>query len=286
MKQRVITGAIFTVIVLALVVPAYFYPITVLLFTAIVTCFAIYEMVKAVRLKAKDVSPVLSFLGGILGFLPVITYLCNGTAAEGFTLYALSTLSYCFITAMLPPIAKEDPEAIHSGLAQSLIIIYVSFPIASANTMALLISNGWYYFMIGLFAPWISDVFAYFTGVCFGKHKIVPHISPKKTWEGCIGGAVFCSILTAVFFAFVMSSIIEVKVPFAAFVALAAVFGFVLSVVSQLGDWIASSIKRLVGIKDYGKLMPGHGGVMDRFDSAFYTLPVALGLAFIMGMVA
>lgn len=286
MKQRVITGAIFTVVVLALVVPAYFYPVTVLLFTAIVTCFAIYELVKAVKLKAKDISPVMTFLGGILSFLPVVTYLSGGSAAEGFTLYALTTLIYCFVTSMLPPIAKEDPEAIHSGLAQSLIIIYVSFPIASANTMALLIPNGWYYFMIGLFAPWISDVFAYFTGVCFGKHKIVPHISPKKTWEGCIGGAVFCSALTAVFFAFVMSSIIDVTIPFAAFVALAALFGFVLSVVSQLGDWIASSIKRLVGIKDYGKLMPGHGGVMDRFDSAFFTLPVALGLAFVMGMVA
>ena len=62
--------------------------------------------------------------------------------------------------------------------------------------------------------------------------------------------------------------------------ALAAAFGFVLSVVSQLGDWMASSIKRMIGIKDFGKLMPGHGGIMDRFDSAFFTLPVALGLAF------
>ena len=123
-------------------------------------------------------------------------------------------------------------------------------------------------------------MFAYFTGSFFGKHKIVPHISPKKTWEGCIGGAVFCSLLTALFFAFVMKEVIDVKMPYAAFVALAAVFGFILSCVSQLGDWMASSIKRMVGIKDFGKLMPGHGGIMDRFDSAFFTLPVALGLAF------
>ena len=63
-------------------------------------------------------------------------------------------------------------------------------------------------------------------------------------------------------------------------VTFAALFGFVLSCVSQLGDWMASSIKRMVGIKDFGKLMPGHGGIMDRFDSAFFTLPVALGLAY------
>ncbi|MBR3058489.1 MAG: CDP-archaeol synthase [Clostridiales bacterium] len=282
MKQRIITGTIFTIIVLAMVVPAYFYPFSVLLFTVVVLLMAIDELVKAARVKTKEISVPLTYLGGLLGFLPVITWGLHGSAAEAFALYGLSVLTYCFVTTMFPPILKEDPEALHSGLAQSLIIIYVSFPIACANTMVLLFPKGWFFFVLGLFAPWISDVFAYFTGVCFGKHKIVPHISPKKTWEGCIGGAVFCSVLTALFFAFVMSQVIEVRIPFWAFVSLAAVFGFLLSVVSQLGDWLASSIKRMVGIKDFGKLMPGHGGIMDRFDSAFFTLPVALGLAFVV----
>ena len=282
MKQRVITGAIFTVIVLALIVPAYFCPPFMLLFTGIVCIWALIELIKAAQVKEKEIIPAIPFIGGLLSFLPVVTWFMNGTAAEGFALYALCAMIYMFVTTMIPPIKKEDPEAIHSGFASSLIVLYVSFPIACANTMALLIPKGWYFVVIGLFAPWISDVFAYFTGVLFGKHKIVPHISPKKTWEGCIGGAVFCCVLTALFFALVMKSVIDVKMPYGAFVALAAVFGFVLSVVSQLGDWIASSIKRLVGIKDFGKVMPGHGGIMDRFDSAFFTLPVALGLAFVV----
>ena len=134
--------------------------------------------------------------------------------------------------------------------------------------------------VIGLFAPWVSDVFAYFTGSFIGKHKIVPHISPKKTWEGCIGGAVFTSLITALFFAFIMYDIIDVGISYTMYITFAALFGFVLSCVSQLGDWLASSIKRMVDIKDFGKLMPGHGGIMDRFDSAFFTLPVALGLAY------
>lgn len=280
MKQRIITGAIFTVVVLALIVPAYFLPAIILVFTSIVSALAVYELIKAAKAKETDLSVPITAIGGFLGFLPVIMWLTDRSPMQGFSLYALFALIYCFVTTMLPPILKEAPESIKGGFASSLIVLYVSFPMACVHVMVLLIPKGWYFFVIGLFAPWISDVFAYFTGSFFGKHKIVPHISPKKTWEGCIGGAVFCSLLTALFFAFVMKEVIDVKMPYAAFVALAAVFGFILSCVSQLGDWMASSIKRMVGIKDFGKLMPGHGGIMDRFDSAFFTLPVALGLAF------
>ena len=284
MKQRIITGTIFTIVVLAILVPAFFYPALILILSTVVCFLGLHELVKACREKEREVSYPLVFLGGLSAFLPVVCWILKMSATAGLALYALVALLYCFVTTMIPPIKKEDPDVLRSGLVSALIIIYVSFPIACTNVMALLIPKGWYFVVIGLFAPWISDVFAYFTGSFFGKNKIVPHISPKKTWEGCIGGAVFCSLITALFFAFVMKNVIDVNMPFAAFVALAALFGFVLSVVSQLGDWLASSIKRMVGIKDFGKLMPGHGGIMDRFDSAFFTLPVALGLAFIVTM--
>ncbi|MBR6254937.1 MAG: CDP-archaeol synthase [Clostridiales bacterium] len=280
MMQRIITGAIFTVAVLALVVPAYFVPPVLLIFTFIVTSIALLELIKAAKNTQKEMSVPATVLGGYLGFLPLVFWLTEGTPSQGFTLYALITLIYCFISTMIPPLVKEHPEAIRSGFASSLIIVYVSFPIACTHVMMYLIPNGWYFMVIGLFAPWVSDVFAYFCGSFFGKHKIVPHISPKKTWEGCIGGALFTALLTALFFAFVMVNVMEVTMSFELFVALAAIFGFILSCVSQLGDWMASSIKRLVGIKDFGKFMPGHGGIMDRFDSAFFTLPVALGLAY------
>ncbi|MCR5274401.1 MAG: phosphatidate cytidylyltransferase [Clostridiales bacterium] len=280
MMQRIITGAIFTVAVLALVVPAYFVPPVLLIFTFIVTSIALVELIKAAKNTQKEMSVPATVLGGYLGFLPLVFWLTEGTPSQGFTLYALITLIYCFISTMIPPLVKEHPEAIRSGFASSLIIVYVSFPIACTHVMMYLIPNGWYFMVIGLFAPWVSDVFAYFCGSFFGKHKIVPHISPKKTWEGCIGGALFTALLTALFFAFVMVNVMEVTMSFELFVALAAIFGFILSCVSQLGDWMASSIKRLVGIKDFGKFMPGHGGIMDRFDSAFFTLPVALGLAY------
>lgn len=280
MRQRIITGTIFTIAVLALIVPAYFVPAVLLVFTFIVTTIALVELIKAARNTQKEMSIPVTVLGGYLGFLPLVFWFTEGTPSQGFTLYALITLIYCFISAMVPPLIKEHPEAIRSGFASSMIVIYVSFPIACTHVMMYLIPKGWYFMVIGLFAPWVSDVFAYFCGSFFGKHKIVPHISPKKTWEGCIGGAIFTSALTALFFAFVMKDVIEVNMSFELYVTLAAIFGFLLSCASQIGDWMASSIKRLVGIKDFGKLMPGHGGIMDRFDSAFFTLPMALGLAY------
>jgi phosphatidate cytidylyltransferase len=133
--------------------------------------------------------------------------------------------------------------------------------------------------VIGLFAPWVSDVFAYFTGSILGKHKIVPHISPKKTVEGCIGGAVGCAVVMVLFFSLFMDQFIDTSFGRPIILLFAALIGVILSIVSQLGDWMASAIKRWAGIKDFGKILPGHGGLLDRFDSAFFTLPVIFAVA-------
>ena len=108
-----------------------------------------------------------------------------------------------------------------------------------------------------------TDIFAYFTGYLFGKHKLCPAISPKKTIEGAIGG-VFGSVILS--FAFIM--IIQPDLLFHAIV-----IGVLGSIISQFGDLTASIIKRKIGIKDYGNLIPGHGGVLDRFDSVLFTAP-------------
>jgi phosphatidate cytidylyltransferase len=184
------------------------------------------------------------------------------------------------VTAVvLPMIFFPSDGSIPDGLGSSAIAVYVSFPIACANVAILFVYNGWYFVALGLFAPWISDVFAYFIGSIFGKHKIVPNISPKKTLEGCIGGVLGCTAVVALFFSFFMYGVIDTKLSFATFVIASAVAGAILSIVSQLGDWMASAIKRWAGIKDFGNILPGHGGIMDRFDSAFFTLPVALVFA-------
>jgi len=128
---------------------------------------------------------------------------------------------------------------------------------------------GQYFYLLVFVAAWITDTFAYFTGVFFGKHKLIPKISPKKTIEGSVGGIVFC-VIAFVVYAKILTSVSDIQVNYAAF----AIFGLCLSALSQIGDLLASAIKRSYGIKDYGKLFPGHGGVLDRFDSIMVLCPV------------
>jgi len=123
--------------------------------------------------------------------------------------------------------------------------------------------------LVILIGCWITDTCAYFTGYFLGKHKLAPKISPKKTIEGSIGGIVGV-IVIIVAYAYAAGNIMNVSVNI-----VSAVFvGFVSGIVSQFGDLCASIIKRENGIKDFGNIMPGHGGVMDRFDSLLFVAPV------------
>ena len=108
----------------------------------------------------------------------------------------------------------------------------------------------------------LTDIFAYFAGYLFGKHKLLPKVSPKKTIEGSIGG-ILGSTIGCVVFGYLFNLDLIAMI----------VIGSVGSVIAQFGDLFASSIKRYVGIKDYGKLIPGHGGVLDRFDSVILVSP-------------
>ncbi|MBQ8401267.1 MAG: phosphatidate cytidylyltransferase [Clostridia bacterium] len=123
-------------------------------------------------------------------------------------------------------------------------------------------------YLLPFIGAWVSDTFAYFTGRLFGKHKLIPEVSPKKTVEGAVGGVVFTAIAYVIFGLIVRQGNLHLNY------ILLAVIGALVSVLSQIGDLIASVVKRHYGIKDYGKLFPGHGGVMDRFDSVIATAPV------------
>jgi phosphatidate cytidylyltransferase len=113
-----------------------------------------------------------------------------------------------------------------------------------------------------------SDTGAYFAGTFLGKHKLVPHISPKKTVEGAVGG-VTAGALSALLFGLILRA-----AGFGANLLSLAVFGIIGSVVAQLGDLTFSAFKRQYSIKDYGNILPGHGGVLDRFDSIYYLAPL------------
>ena len=129
--------------------------------------------------------------------------------------------------------------------------------------------NGLYLLVLPFLAAWMSDTGAYFIGTFLGRHKLCPNISPKKSVEGALGG-VFGALVGGAIYAAVMVECFDFSVNYAALAAVCAVG----SVAGQFGDLIFSYIKRGFGIKDYGRLFPGHGGVLDRFDSIFLTTPV------------
>lgn len=141
-----------------------------------------------------------------------------------------------------------------------------------------LCDGGAYLVWLIFIGSWGSDTCAYLVGRKLGKHKIVPKLSPKKSVEGCIGGIVGAAAIGAVYAAVFAGKLAIFSKP----VSACAVMGAVSSVISQLGDWAASAIKRNYDVKDYGKLIPGHGGIMDRFDSVIFTAPVIYYLAQIL----
>lgn len=137
------------------------------------------------------------------------------------------------------------------------------------------IEYGQYIFLLPFVCAWVTDSFAYFTGRLIGRHKLIPSVSPKKTVEGAIGGTVSC-VITMLAFGFLMEKFL-LNGEHADYLIL-AVSGMFISIVSQTGDLIMSLIKRHYKIKDFGKILPGHGGILDRFDSA---IAVSLIIAFI-----
>ena len=130
--------------------------------------------------------------------------------------------------------------------------------------------GGEYIYLLIFLGAWVTDTFAYFTGFFLGKHKLIPDVSPKKTVEGSIGGTVFCALSFVVF-----GLIVDHFFAQDANLWFLLVSGVMISLISQIGDLIMSVIKRHYGIKDFGKIFPGHGGMLDRFDS---ILAVSLGL--------
>ena len=121
--------------------------------------------------------------------------------------------------------------------------------------------------LYALLIVWITDSGAYLIGRKLGKHKLAPHVSPNKTWEGSIGGSLVSVIVVGLYLAFS-------PVKFAYSLPIMLLLTVVLSVGGQIGDLIESAFKRHYGVKDSGKILPGHGGILDRFDSLLFVLPL------------
>ena len=211
-----------------------------------------------------------------------------------------STTSICFIFSFVTPIFlyKDLKEYRYSFLIICIIAIFITFlsqykrlsfeklcvmlsisiliTLAMNSLLELMLSDtdhGLFLLILALCGAWLADTGAYFAGTFFGKHKLCPNISPKKTVEGLIGGTITDALLfvgIGMLYSYMCQkdgNPIEINYIFI------AVLGAICSLLGLLGDLSASLLKRQCNIKDYGNIMPGHGGVLDRFDSVLFVVP-------------
>ena len=266
MRTRVIT-AIFIILVTA---PLCLLSHTVAwpAFVSVMTVMAVFEMLGCVGTRRNLAISVPAML-----MAAVFPFALRYAAAPRDILLVFLIAMFCYLIYMFAvSVFSHGKLALENVFASYATIFYI---MASFGSLVLLRDRdfGLYLVILTLYGPWISDVFAYFCGRLFGRHKLIPDVSPNKTVEGAVGGVVFCT-LAAILYGFILKTFIG-EITSVSYASLALI-GAVIAVVSQVGDLIMSHIKRKYGVKDYGFILPGHGGILDRFDSVLGVVPLVV----------
>ncbi len=254
MLVRIASGAVLTVIVGAGLIFGGPYLFLLTLAISLVGMFELY------RVYGIEKSVI-----GIIGYVFAIAYYaCMWSGQNEFMLLCLAAGLICIMAGYVVKFPKYKADQAAMGF---FALVYVAVMISFIYRIRLL-PDGAFYVWLVFICSWIADTCAYFVGVKFGKHKMTPVLSPKKSIEGAIGGIIGPMLIGGIYGA-VINSRISVNAP----VVFAVACG-VGALISIIGDLAASAIKRDHSVKDYGKLIPGHGGIMDRFDSTIFTAPV------------
>ena len=289
MKERVLTSIGIGIVGLPVLMLSKYivYP----LFLGLLSLIAVWELLRVFGFQKRYEISLPAYL--VAGLLPVFAHETFTKGEQNGYLLVLGAVIFAFLLYLAAAcvigkeiVMKKNEECEETGKQKILgfgdvaaVFISVTYVTVSFTSMALTryMTNGVYIFALVFVAAWMCDIFAYFIGRFFGKHKLAPHLSPKKTIEGSIGGIVF-AVLGCMLYGFIVSKVAGLNARY----LVLALLGFVLSIISQIGDLWASLIKREHGIKDYSKMMPGHGGVMDRFDSilAISTVLMAVCMVF------
>ena len=236
------------------------------LFTIAVSLCGLYEFYNALKTKEIKSIPIISYL------LLVIYYGINNDFEKMMYILVIAMV----ISLMIPIIDLKYSfvDVAITFLGFIYVVILFSF-IPLVNVKA----SGQYLVWLIFIGSWLSDTVAYYFGKFFGKHKLCPKVSPKKTIEGSIGGFLGATLGCGLFGIAVSSYVPQVSIIH--FFLIGALCG----IMGQFGDLVASSIKRFVGLKDYSNLIPGHGGILDRFDSILFNAVVVFYyLTFIVGI--
>lgn len=253
MKTRIITGAVMT----AVFVPVLCFAHTVALpiLACVLAATAIYEFAACIGLKAKHAYIPLMLIAAAAPF--AVRYTSLGVTS------VLLLLCLAFLYLMICSVISAEKRAVDGELIMSTGVLYVVL----GFSMLIVVRDAFPRdYLLLILAPVGCDICAYFVGSKLGRHKLCPRLSPKKTVEGACGGLFGAMLFTAIFGAVVVLCGGE-------FNFLYCLLAVPVAALSQFGDLFASAVKRKYGVKDYGKIFPGHGGVLDRFDS---TLPVMI----------
>lgn len=280
MKTRIISAAVMIAVVVAvLTVGKLYFPIVITAFIALICAAGIYELLhNAAKIEQKALNLVSAVYGAAMIFL------LDGYIADKISLAFLTSSSITPDIFSIFRFWQKFPLALtvlyfliavvlilynHKTFTLEKIVCFSVFPTFLSYAFSMLggiiqYDSGIYYLLLLINFASICDTGAYFTGVTIGKHKLCPEISPKKTVEGAIGGIVLSLIVS-------LALVLIFKSPH---IIKTLLFTVPLCIVGMSGDLFASAIKRNVGLKDYADLIPGHGGILDRFDSMLLIAPV------------
>lgn len=260
-KTRLLSGIVLVVLALVLIITGGDLLLGSLLLISSIGMFELYRFFEI----EKSIAAIVGYLAAVLfygnlwtGFLSDSTALVMGTLILLMSVYVVT----------YPRFRTEQVMAVFFG------VFYVS-AMLSCIYQTRMLERGAYLVWLIFLCSWGCDTCAYCVGVLFGKHKMSPKLSPKKSIEGAVGGIAGSMLLTLLYTCVFQE---QMQVQTEEMVLLALISG-VGALISMVGDLAASAIKRNYGKKDYGTLIPGHGGILDRFDSVIFTAPVIYYLA-------
>lgn len=258
-KTRIISAVVLIILVLAALI---FAPTWVIgLIVSGVTYVVIYELAKVFNLKSKRVLTAANFIFATIFML--LSYIDIALAQKILIPLAV------FYMIVISAIAVFDSEKVKfSDVTASAFIIFYAVALLVHITCLRRLDNGVALLILAFLGAYITDSGAYFVGMAIGKHKLIERVSPKKTIEGAIGGII------ATIVAFIIYGIAMQKMGHTVNFAYILILSVVCAVVAQLGDLTASVMKRSFQVKDFGNIIPGHGGVVDRLDSLMFVAPV------------
>lgn len=265
MKTRIITAlAAILVFIAVILLPQ----ACLVLAIGLICLFMAYECTYAMD-SAKEVK-IFIYIGIALLYIGIIAdVFVEYTSYMKYGMYSLIVFMLMFMALAVKLHGNVNCKDIFSA---AFVALYITFTMSFITRIRI---GGGLFAMLTIFiSAWATDTGAYFAGSFFGKHKLIPNVSPNKTVEGAIGGVLLSVICCTAYLAILNNSPIGISIMNNISYSRIIVMSLVTSVCSQLGDLAASALKRDSHVKDYGKIFPGHGGFMDRFDSVMYIAPI------------